>query len=95
MLSALSNLSTGGISHHIPCLVFSLISQSFPENSYQLRSHRQEGAGKIYPACDSTSARPERAPSHTAETRSSSALFSPPADTQGSLLLFLKQNAAK
>lgn len=97
MLSALSNLSTGGISHHIPCLASSLIWQSFPENSYQLRSHRQEGAGKIYLVCDSPSAWPEMGTQlhGPAETRLSPALFSPPADTQGSLLLFLEQSADK
>lgn len=97
MLSALSNLSTGGISHHLPCLAFSLICLSFPENSYQLRSHRQKGAGKIYLACDSPSAWPEMGTQlHSpAETRPASALFSPPADTQGSLSLFSDRSAAK
>lgn len=95
MHSALSNLSTGGISHHLPCLVSYLISQSFPENTYQLRSHRQERAGKIYPACDSTSAWPEMGTQLHGWNQTFISSVQPPGDTQGSLSLFSEQSAAK
>lgn len=95
MLSALSNLSTGEISHHLPCLVFSPIWQSFPENAYQLRSHRQEGAGKIYPACDSTPAWLEMGTQLQGWNQTLISSVQPPADTLGSLPLLWEQSPAK